>query len=95
MELLKEAGAVDGDMVENTIDSGGAAGTEKSIIDDFQDEAKIEVVDSTLLDHEKVSDPSPDLIADTGRIMVRNLPYSCTYEDLEVQFKKFGPIAEV
>ena len=39
--------------------------------------------------------PSPELIADTGRIMVRNLAYSCTYEDLETNFKKYGKIAEI
>ena len=104
MELLKEAGTVDEELVENTL---GVSTPAKSPIDDkkpakvtFSDvndeETAVEVVDSTDQVLEKVlNDPSPDLIADTGRIMVRNLPYSCTYEDLESQFKKFGPIAEV
>ena len=39
--------------------------------------------------------PSPDTIADTGRIMIRNLPFSTTYEDIEQEFKRFGPIVEI
>jgi multiple RNA-binding domain-containing protein 1 len=39
--------------------------------------------------------PSPDLIADTGRLMIRNLAYCCTYEDLEDHFTPFGKIAEI
>ena len=30
------------------------------------------------------------MILQTGRLFVRNLPYSCTEEDLEEKFKKFG-----
>ncbi|XP_062593216.1 probable RNA-binding protein 19 [Saccostrea cucullata] len=36
-----------------------------------------------------------DSVAETGRLFVRNLPYSCTQEDLEEVFGKFGPLAEV
>ncbi|XP_061189659.1 probable RNA-binding protein 19 isoform X2 [Saccostrea echinata] len=36
-----------------------------------------------------------DSVAETGRLFVRNLPYSCTQEDLEELFGKFGPLAEV
>ncbi|WAR01970.1 RBM19-like protein [Mya arenaria] len=34
-------------------------------------------------------------IAETGRLFVRNLSYSCTEDDLEAEFKKFGPLTEV
>eukprot|EP00123_Amoebidium_parasiticum_P001003 comp11963_c0_seq2/m.6654 comp11963_c0_seq2/g.6654 ORF comp11963_c0_seq2/g.6654 comp11963_c0_seq2/m.6654 type:complete len:788 (-) comp11963_c0_seq2:24-2387(-) len=34
-------------------------------------------------------------IAETGRLFVRNLPYTCTEEDLTEAFSKFGPLAEV
>ncbi|XP_053375079.1 probable RNA-binding protein 19 isoform X2 [Mercenaria mercenaria] len=34
-------------------------------------------------------------IAETGRLFVRNLAYSCTEEDLEAEFKQFGPLTEV
>lgn len=36
-----------------------------------------------------------ELIADTGRLFVRNLPYTCTEEDLKRAFAKFGPLSEV
>ncbi|ESO92623.1 hypothetical protein LOTGIDRAFT_190610 [Lottia gigantea] len=34
-------------------------------------------------------------IAESGRLFVRNLAYSCTEEDVEELFKPFGPLAEV
>ncbi|KAJ3044977.1 hypothetical protein HDV00_012396 [Rhizophlyctis rosea] len=39
--------------------------------------------------------PPADLIADTGRLYVRNLTYTCTMEDLHKLFEKFGPLSEV
>lgn len=36
-----------------------------------------------------------ELISDTGRLFVRNLPYTCTEEDLKRAFAKFGPLSEV
>eukprot|EP01134_Creolimax_fragrantissima_P000915 CFRG0915T1 len=34
------------------------------------------------------------LVAETGRIFIRNLPFSCTEIDLEKHFQKFGPLTE-
>ena len=34
-------------------------------------------------------------VADTGRLFVRNLPFSVTEDELREIFVKFGPIAEV
>ncbi|KND03335.1 uncharacterized protein SPPG_02379 [Spizellomyces punctatus DAOM BR117] len=39
--------------------------------------------------------PPAELIADTGRLFVKNLPYTCTVEDLHKLFEKFGPLSEV
>ncbi|KAI8921384.1 hypothetical protein DFJ77DRAFT_161675 [Powellomyces hirtus] len=36
-----------------------------------------------------------DIIADTGRLFVKNLPYTCSVEDLHKLFEKFGPLTEV
>ena len=36
-----------------------------------------------------------DSVADTGRLYVRNLSYSCTTEDLEDHFSKYGQVTEV
>lgn len=38
---------------------------------------------------------SPELIADTGRLFVRNLSYACTEDDLRGLFEPFGPLTEV
>ncbi|RKO84594.1 hypothetical protein BDK51DRAFT_15034, partial [Blyttiomyces helicus] len=39
--------------------------------------------------------PPAELIADTGRLYVRNLAFCCTVEDLHKLFEKFGPLSEV
>ncbi|KAI8816731.1 uncharacterized protein EV422DRAFT_561394 [Fimicolochytrium jonesii] len=39
--------------------------------------------------------PPAEIIADTGRLFVKNLAYSCTEEDLHKAFEKFGPLSEV
>ncbi|KAI8999531.1 hypothetical protein BC832DRAFT_564521 [Gaertneriomyces semiglobifer] len=39
--------------------------------------------------------PPADIIADTGRLFVKNLPFSCTEEDLHKLFEKYGPLSEV
>ncbi|KAM3580733.1 Multiple RNA-binding domain-containing protein 1 [Umbelopsis sp. WA50703] len=36
-----------------------------------------------------------DQISDTGRLFVRNLPYTCSEDDLKKLFQKFGPLSEV
>ncbi|OQR74966.1 putative RNA-binding protein 19-like [Tropilaelaps mercedesae] len=38
---------------------------------------------------------APDVIADTGRLFIRNLPYSTTEAELEELLKPFGPLAEL
>ncbi|XP_056384740.1 probable RNA-binding protein 19 isoform X2 [Hyla sarda] len=44
--------------------------------------------------HQKNSELQEDL-ADSGRLFVRNLPYSCTEADLEALFSKYGPLSEI
>ncbi|RUS26301.1 hypothetical protein BC938DRAFT_470950 [Jimgerdemannia flammicorona] len=39
--------------------------------------------------------PPAEVIADTGRLFVRNLPYTCTEAELRKLFQKFGPLSEV
>ena len=39
--------------------------------------------------------PPAELAADTGRLFVRNLTYSCTEDDLKQLFSKYGPLAEI
>ncbi|RKP38577.1 hypothetical protein BJ085DRAFT_19348, partial [Dimargaris cristalligena] len=46
--------------------------------------------------HTKAADYDPqEIIMETGRLFLRNLPYTCTEEDLRKRFEKFGPLAEV
>ncbi|XP_045700155.1 probable RNA-binding protein 19 isoform X2 [Phyllostomus hastatus] len=44
----------------------------------------------TLGEHEEEED-----LADSGRLFVRNLPYTSTEEDLERLFSRFGPLSEL
>lgn len=34
-------------------------------------------------------------IAETGRLFVRNLPFTCAEDDLKTHFEKYGPVSEV
>ncbi|KAI9208070.1 uncharacterized protein BJ171DRAFT_490143 [Polychytrium aggregatum] len=38
---------------------------------------------------------SMEIIADTGRLFIRNLAYTCTQDDVQKLFEKFGPLSEV
>ncbi|XP_069789262.1 probable RNA-binding protein 19 [Narcine bancroftii] len=42
----------------------------------------------------KVGEVEED-ISDSGRLFVRNLPYTCTEDDLEKLFSKYGPLSEI
>ena len=68
------------------------SGAVEEVINNINQENTPVVVEHT---QDQVETPSPDLIADTGRIMVRNLPYSCTHEDLEKKFGEYGNLVEV
>ncbi|KAJ1967235.1 Multiple RNA-binding domain-containing protein 1 [Dispira parvispora] len=44
----------------------------------------------------KASDYNPqEIIMETGRLFLRNLPYTCTEEDIRKVFEPFGPLSEV
>jgi multiple RNA-binding domain-containing protein 1 len=80
LAMLEQSGVVDSDKINNALEI---------LTDDVQQDVVVPEV--PVFDES----PSPDTIADTGRIMVRNLAYTCTYEDLEDYFKRYGPIAEI
>lgn len=49
-----------------------------------------------LIAEQEAKETNPvDLIEDTGRLFVRNLPYACTEQDLRETFEKYGPLSEV
>ncbi|KAG0202948.1 hypothetical protein BGX28_004701 [Mortierella sp. GBA30] len=48
-----------------------------------------------IISAEEEEENNKNLIADTGRLFVRNLPYTCTEDDLRKLFEKFGPLSEV
>lgn len=61
----------------------------------FQDAPEdVETSPQTLHDREDASNEVPDL-SDTGRLFVRNLPFTATEEDLHQHFGKFGEIDEL
>ena len=90
LAILQQGGAVG--EVENTLGQEIVQEVNDKVENNVEDDAGSE----TLIEpHSFVETPSPELIADTGRIMVRNLAFSCTYEDLVAHFKPFGAIAEI
>ncbi|CAO3634886.1 unnamed protein product [Cunninghamella blakesleeana] len=57
--------------------------------DDLPERAK-------LIAEQEAKETNPvDLIEDTGRLFIRNLPYACTEQDLRETFEKYGPLSEV
>ncbi|KAG0303342.1 hypothetical protein BGZ98_006779 [Dissophora globulifera] len=48
-----------------------------------------------IISAEEEEETAKNLIADTGRLFVRNLPYTCTEDELRKSFEKFGPLSEV
>ncbi|KAI8833917.1 hypothetical protein BC829DRAFT_426357 [Chytridium lagenaria] len=59
----------------------------KSTLDDDDDKVMEEKDD--------VEAPPASIIADTGRLFVKNLSYTCTRDDLEKLFGKYGPLSEI
>ncbi|XP_067911254.1 probable RNA-binding protein 19 isoform X2 [Heterodontus francisci] len=51
--------------------------------------------DQKWLKREKKEGEEEEDISDSGRLFVRNLPYTCTEEDLEKVFSKYGPLSEI
>lgn len=45
--------------------------------------------------HELKDDEEEEDLAESGRLFIRNLPYTCTEEDLKEVFIKHGPLSEV
>ncbi|VDD88421.1 unnamed protein product [Enterobius vermicularis] len=64
-----------------------------SDIDNSKNEEKLEDVDVGVQEVEMRT--LTNAILDTGRLFVRNLPYTCTEDDLQFLFKKYGEIAEI
>ncbi|KAJ3345109.1 hypothetical protein HDU91_007465, partial [Kappamyces sp. JEL0680] len=89
LAILHESGAVDSEAINNVYDATASAPPAAAGATQQTEVVEAEPQQSL------TETPSPDLIADTGRIMVRNLAYSSTYEDVEEHFKAFGPIAEL
>ncbi|KAJ3287678.1 putative RNA-binding protein 19 [Rhizoclosmatium sp. JEL0117] len=54
-----------------------------------------ELPERALLKEAEEEEPPAEIIADTGRLFVKNLPFTCTTEDLKDLFGKFGPLSEV
>ncbi|XP_059844270.1 probable RNA-binding protein 19 isoform X1 [Hypanus sabinus] len=44
---------------------------------------------------QKKADEVEEDVSDSGRLFVRNLPYTCTEDDLEKVFSKYGPLSEI
>ncbi|ORX57506.1 RNA-binding domain-containing protein [Hesseltinella vesiculosa] len=63
--------------------------------DDAMDEDDLPERAKLIKAQEAQAEKPEDLIEDTGRLYIRNLPYSCTEQDLRDAFTSFGPLSEV
>jgi multiple RNA-binding domain-containing protein 1 len=77
------------------LDESGAFNSDYNNLQNSLNKADVEVVEAESYRENENEEISADIIADTGRIMARNLAYSCTQEDLEELFKPFGLIVEI
>lgn len=78
---------------------------EDELMEELEQELKQEEESRDLLDSDdedskptqptEPSQPAPEMIAETGRLFLRNLAYSCTEQDLHNLFTRFGPISEI
>ncbi|XP_035215935.1 probable RNA-binding protein 19 isoform X1 [Stegodyphus dumicola] len=59
----------------------------KKVVDDVKDKSDKQT--------ENTKEENEELLAETGRIYVRNLCYSVTEAELEELFSKYGPLAEI
>ena len=41
------------------------------------------------------ADEEEEPVAESGRLFLRNLAYTCTEDEIKILFEKYGPIAEV
>lgn len=73
---------------EDSVESDISSDEKEIEIEDIKDDAKDEVAS----EH---SQPNDEEMDDEGRLFVRNLPYSCSEEDLKAHFEVFGPVSSV
>ncbi|CAO3639840.1 unnamed protein product [Cunninghamella echinulata] len=78
----------DNELVDTPMDEDSNT-NDKSEADDLPERAKL------IAEQESKETNPVDLIEDTGRLFLRNLPYSCTEQDLRDTFEKYGPLSEV
>ncbi|XP_069070627.1 probable RNA-binding protein 19 [Pleurodeles waltl] len=70
-------------------------------IEVFRDERSLEnkltraVKDKPWQKREKKDNEEEEDVSESGRLFVRNLPYSCTEDDLQKLFFKYGPLSEI
>ncbi|XP_069475328.1 probable RNA-binding protein 19 isoform X2 [Ambystoma mexicanum] len=70
-------------------------------IEVFRDERSLETKstqtakDRPWQKREKKDDEEEEDVSESGRLFVRNLSYSCTEDDLQKMFSKYGPLSEI
>ncbi|XP_072271432.1 probable RNA-binding protein 19 [Pyxicephalus adspersus] len=64
-------------------------------VEQAKDSSHSESVQSRPWEQKKNDSELQEDLSESGRLFVRNLPYSCTEEDLEALFSKYGQISEI
>ncbi|ORX45758.1 RNA-binding domain-containing protein [Piromyces finnis] len=89
----KEAGNDDNEIIpDKKVDLFDSDDEEEKDIDAMLDK-KRKKKEKKVEEEENI--PPAQLIADTGRLFVKNLSFACTEDDLRNLFEKFGPLSEI
>ncbi|KAI9335296.1 hypothetical protein BDR26DRAFT_912132 [Obelidium mucronatum] len=59
------------------------------------DEMESDLPERAKLKEANEEEPPAEIIADTGRLFVKNLAFTCTTDDLKDLFGKYGPLSEI
>lgn len=91
-DLLKDSTIAES-KIEASDNKGIESQTSEHIDDTNQGESRFPSASKV---HKRIEeDVAADLIMDTGRLFIRNLPYTCTEDDLREVFEPFGRLSEV
>lgn len=96
VEPTEAAGIVSVDAVPTVVDATVDEKASAEVADvEMEEENQPDTKKSAIEESAETTDATMDSIRQSGRLFVRNLPYTATEDDLRVHFEKYGALEEV